>query len=162
MAVVLVFGGGPNRELLGFHYWKHPGPINEYLVTGHAGRLSAFLATICFSVYAFGFAPELLIITGGEMQFHRSNLPTAGKRYFYRLVLFYIIGAFAISLILPNDDPKLLEVGLAREPLHGLLQPETQVYWAWTRSSTQLYYSPRCLPAILTSTCQRVPSTRRP
>ncbi|KAE8359612.1 amino acid permease-domain-containing protein [Aspergillus caelatus] len=97
MAVVLVFGGGPNRELLGFHYWKHPGPINEYLVTGHAGRLSAFLATICFSVYAFGFAPELLIITGGEMQSHRSNLPTAGKRYFYRLVLFYIIGAFATS-----------------------------------------------------------------
>ncbi|RAQ65591.1 lysine-specific permease [Aspergillus flavus] len=111
MAVVLVFGGGPNRELLSFHYWKHPAPVNEYLVPGHVGRLSAFVATICHSVYAFGFAPELLIVTGGEMESPRPNLPTAGKRYFYRLVLFYIIGAFAISLILSSDDPKLLGGG---------------------------------------------------
>ncbi|KOC08921.1 hypothetical protein AFLA70_61g004040 [Aspergillus flavus AF70] len=93
MAVVLVFGGGPNRELLGFHYWKHPAPVNEYLVPGHVGRL------------------KLLIVTGGEMESPRRNLPTAGKRYFYRLVLFYIIGAFAISLILSSDDPKLLGGG---------------------------------------------------
>ncbi|KAE8132651.1 amino acid permease/ SLC12A domain-containing protein [Aspergillus pseudotamarii] len=45
------------------------------------------------------------------MQSPRRNLPTAGKRYFYQLVLFYIIGAFAISPILPSDDPKLLRGG---------------------------------------------------
>ncbi|KAF7596372.1 hypothetical protein BBP40_002116 [Aspergillus hancockii] len=62
-------------------------------------------------MYAFAFAPELLVVTGGKMESPRHNLPIAGKRYFYRLVLFYVLGAFALNLILPSDDPKLLGGG---------------------------------------------------
>lgn len=109
MAIVLIFGGGPNHQLLGFHYWKHPGPVNEYLVSGNSGRLSAFISTICFSMFAFAFAPELLVVTGGEMKSPRRNLPLAGKRYFYRLALFYVLGALAISLIIPSNDSQLLD-----------------------------------------------------
>lgn len=111
MAVVLIFGGGPSHQMLGFHYWKHLGPVNEYLVTGDAGRLCAFVATICYSIFAFAFAPELLIVTGGEMQSPRRNLPIAGKRYFYRLVIFYVLGALAIGMILPSNNPRLLGGG---------------------------------------------------
>lgn len=82
MAVVLIFGGGPNHELLGFHYWKNPGPANEYTVSGASGRLAAFFGTVTFSIFAFAFAPELLVVTGGEMESPRRNLPIAGKRYF--------------------------------------------------------------------------------
>lgn len=111
MAVVLIFGGGPNHQLLGFHYWKHPGPVNEYIVPGNSGRLCAFISTITFSMFAFAFAPELLVVTGGEMQSPRRNLPKAGKRYFYRLVLFYVLGAFAISMIISYKDSHLLSGG---------------------------------------------------
>ncbi|KAK5059682.1 hypothetical protein LTR84_009565 [Exophiala bonariae] len=111
MALVLVLGGGPNHQRLGFHYWNNPAPINDYLVTGSSGKLCAFLGTTIFSMYAFAFAPELLVVTGGEMESPRRNLPVAGKRYFYRLVVFYVLGVLAISMIVPSDDPKLLGGG---------------------------------------------------
>ena len=111
MALVLIFGGGPNHELLGFHYWKHPGPINQYTVGGASGRVAAFFGTVTFSIFAFAFAPELLVVTGGEMESPRRNLPIAGKRYFWRLIFFYVAGAFAISMIVSSDDSLLLGGG---------------------------------------------------
>lgn len=111
MAVVLIFGGGPNHQRLGFHYWNHPGPVNEYLVGGASGRLCAFIGTTTFSVFAFAFAPELLVVTGGEMESPRRNLPRAGKRYFWRLIAFYVLGSLAISMIISSDNPELLGGG---------------------------------------------------
>ncbi|CAH0055254.1 unnamed protein product [Clonostachys solani] len=108
MALVLVCGGGPKGDALGFRYWTQPGPVNEYLVSGDSGRLVAFISTTTFSVFAFAFAPELLVVTAGEMERPRQNLPRAGKRYFYRLVLFYILGAFFNGLIVPSNHPELL------------------------------------------------------
>lgn len=105
---MLILGGGPKSDRLGFRYWTDPQPVNEYLFTGDIGRLCAFLGTLIFSMFAFAFAPELLVVTGGEMESPRRNLPVAGKRYFYRLVIFYCLGALAISMILPSNAPGLL------------------------------------------------------
>ncbi|KAI1391584.1 AAT family amino acid transporter [Hypoxylon trugodes] len=108
MAVILVAGGGPNHHILGFQYWTNPGPVNEYLVPGAAGQLVAIISATTFSVYAFAYAPELLVVTSGEMKNPRTNLPKAGKRYIYRLIIFYILGSFFIGLIIPSNDPELL------------------------------------------------------
>ncbi|KAL9594812.1 MAG: hypothetical protein Q9219_006826, partial [cf. Caloplaca sp. 3 TL-2023] len=111
MALVLVCGGGPSGRALGFHYWHHPGPMKEFPVDGVGGgigRLRAFVATITFSIYAFAFAPELLVVTGGEMKNPRRNLPIAGRTYFYRLIFFYVLGVFAIGLIVSSDNSRLL------------------------------------------------------
>ena len=45
---------------------------------------------------------------GGEMESPRRNLPQAGKRYSYLLVAFYVLGALAISMVVPSNDEKLL------------------------------------------------------
>lgn len=111
MAICLFFGGGPSHEPLYFSFWADPGPMNEYLVGGATGRFCAFLGTLVFSVYAFAFAPELLVVTGGEMDSPRRNLPTATKRYFWRLIIFYVMGAIAIGVIVPSDNPSLLSDG---------------------------------------------------
>ena len=110
-ALILVCGGGPQHDALGFRYWKNPGPVNEHLVKGAAGRLCAFLSTIIFSVFAFGFAPELLVVCGGEMESPRRNIPKAGRRYFYRLIFFYVLGVFFVGLIVSSDNKKLLGGG---------------------------------------------------
>lgn len=123
MAVVLIFGGGPTHELLGFHYWKHPGLTNEYLVSGGSGGLAAFVGTVTLSIFAFAFALELLVVTGGEMESPRRNLPIAGKRYFWRLIFFYVAGSLAISMIVSSDDA--VEVAPARP--RGQLQPSEHV-----------------------------------
>lgn len=111
MAIVITSGGGPNGKVIGFSYWNNPGAINEYLTTGNSGRVAAFVGTLCFSAFAFVFAPEMLVITGGEMQNPRKNLPLAGQRYVYRLVLFYVLGAFFLGMIIPSNDPNLLGGG---------------------------------------------------
>ena len=68
---------------------QDPGATNTYLKTGDTGRFLAFLKVLVSSAFPFTFAPELLVVTGGEMKNPRRNLPKAAKRYFIRLVFFY-------------------------------------------------------------------------
>lgn len=113
MSFILFWGGGPNRDRLGFRYWKHPGAANTYLVESNAntGRFCALLSTLVLSAFPFTFAPELLVATGGEMESPRRNLPTAARRYFYRLIIFYIGCVFAIGVLAPYDDERLTNGG---------------------------------------------------
>ncbi|KAH7126436.1 putative proline-specific permease [Dactylonectria estremocensis] len=161
MAVCLFFGGGPSGEPTYFKYWSNPGPINEYLVSGAAGRLCAFIGVITFSVYAFAFAPELLVVTGGEMESPRRNIPKATVRYFYRLVTFYILGAFAIGFLVPSNHEDLLGggSGAAASPwaiairdagIRGLdsVVNGIIVMSAWSAGNSYLYLASRALYSL--------------
>lgn len=161
MALVLMCGGGPDGEAYGFRYWRNPGPVNEYLVTGGSGRLVGFISTITFSVFAFAFAPELLVVTGGEMESPRRNLPKAGRRYFYRLIFFYVFGVLAISCIVSSDNPTLLSGGkgagaspwaiAAREAgIRGLdsVINAVIVASAWSAGNAYLYLASRTLYSL--------------
>lgn len=110
LSFILFWGGGPNRQRLGFHYWKDPGAMNPYLVTSNrdTGRFIGLLQCIVKSAIAFIFAPELIIVTAGEMESPRRNVPKAARRYIYRLVIFYLLGALAIGVICSSQDPALL------------------------------------------------------
>ncbi|EHL03160.1 putative proline-specific permease [Glarea lozoyensis 74030] len=68
LSFILFWGGGPNQQ------------------SGGTGTFIAFWKVIVLSAFPFTFAPELLVVTGGEMKSPRRNLPIAAKRYFYRLV----------------------------------------------------------------------------
>ncbi|GAB1198680.1 hypothetical protein APSETT444_008008 [Aspergillus pseudonomiae] len=67
LSFILFWGGGPNRQRLGFHYWKDPGVMNTYLVSGDRGRFVGLLQCIVKSAIAFLFAPELVVISGGSL-----------------------------------------------------------------------------------------------
>ena len=41
----------------------------------------------------------------------RRNLPIAARRYFYRLIGFYVLGVLAIGVICPSDDVRLTDGG---------------------------------------------------
>ena len=125
MALVLACSGIPNGETYGFKYWRNPSPVNEYLATGALGKLCAFVATITFSgkhrsdiapadnqqqqtVFAFTFAPELFVVIGGETESPRRNLLKAGRRYFYRPILFYVFSALSISYIVSSCNTHII------------------------------------------------------
>lgn len=164
LTVVLFFGGGPSHEPLWFTNWGKPGPVNEYMVSGDAGRLCAFVSTVCFSVFAFAFAPELLVQTGGEMQNPRVNLPIAGKRYFYRLIIFYVLGALCIGIIVSSANPDLLGggSGAASSPwalgikdagiyvLDSIINAAILIS-AWSAGNSYLYMSSRILYSMAVS-----------
>ena len=161
LSVVLFFGGGPTHKRLGFHYWKYPGPAKEYLVPGAAGRLCGVVYVACFSVFSFNFAPELLVITAGEMHNPRQNLPKATKHYFYRLLVFYVLGVLAIGVICDSNAPGLLsgEAGAGASPwviaikeagIKGLDSVINAVIItsAWSSANSFLYMSSRSLYSL--------------
>lgn len=103
LAVILVLGGGPTNDRLGFRYWNDPGAVKDHIVGGAGGRFTAFLYVWVFSGFSFYFGPELIIVTSGEMYNPRKNLPIASRRFFYRLAFFYVFGALAIGAICSSE-----------------------------------------------------------
>ncbi|KAH7380948.1 proline permease PrnB [Cadophora sp. MPI-SDFR-AT-0126] len=165
LSFILFWGGGPKQDgILGFHYWKDPGATNTYLKSGDTGRFLAFLKVLVSSAFPFTFAPELLVVTGGEMKNPRRNLPKAAKRYFIRLVFFYIGSVIAIGVICPADDERLTNggvgagssafvVGIADAGIKGLDSVINAVIItsAWSSGNSFLYMSSRSLFSLAVS-----------
>ncbi|OAA59185.1 proline permease PrnB [Niveomyces insectorum RCEF 264] len=107
VSLVLMLGGGPDHHRLGFHYWKDPGAVREYLAKGAGGRFTGFLYVWVFSVFSFNFTPEQIVAQSGEMQRPRKNLPTAARRFFWRMIVFYMIGTLAVGAICSSTAPGL-------------------------------------------------------
>lgn len=160
---IIFCGGGPNQTgALGFHYWKEPGATNTYLKTGSAGRAIAFFAVLVSSAFPFTFAPELLVVTGGEMKSPRRNLPKAAKRYFWRLVIFYIGCVVSIGIICPFNAKDLTDGGAGAKSSAFVLGFEkvgiSRVYSsiinaviitsAWSSGNSFLYMSSRSLYSL--------------
>ncbi|CAK7231207.1 hypothetical protein SCUCBS95973_007833 [Sporothrix curviconia] len=109
VSLVIMLGGGPTHQRLGFHYWKDPGAVRAYLVEGSAGQFTAFLYVLVFSVFSFNFGPEQLVFQAGEMQHPRTNLPTAARRFLWRMIVFYAVGTLAVGVICSSTAKGLLD-----------------------------------------------------
>ncbi|KAF2003431.1 histidine permease [Amniculicola lignicola CBS 123094] len=164
VSFILFWGGGPNRDRLGFRYWRDPGAANTYLADGNTGRFLALLSTLVLSAFPFTFAPELLIATGGEMRSPRRNLPIAARRYIYRLIFFYIGCVLAISVICPSNDPSITSGGAGAgasafvvgiknagiEVLDSIINAGI-IISAWSSGNSFLYLSSRSLYSLALS-----------
>ncbi|KAF9321126.1 hypothetical protein BGZ91_004601 [Linnemannia elongata] len=100
---ILVDAGVVGGDKIGFRNWTIEGaPIKD----GFGGILGVFL------VAGFSFqGTELIGIAAGESENPRKNVPKAIKQVFWRILLFYIISIFIIGLVIPNNDPNLLNSG---------------------------------------------------
>ncbi|KAF4636302.1 hypothetical protein G7Y89_g1771 [Cudoniella acicularis] len=162
LSFILFWGGGPKQDgILGFHYWKDPGATTTWLHPGKTGRFIAFVEVVVLSAFPFTFAPELLIVTGGEMKSPRRNLPKAAKRYSWRLVGFYIGSVLAIGIICPFNDARLTSggvgakssafvVGIADAGISGLGSVINAIIItsAWSSGNSFLYMSSRSLYSL--------------
>ena len=164
LSVILFFGGGPSHDRLGFRYWKDPGATNTYLEGGDLGRFLALLSTLILSSFPFVFAPELLIVTAGEMESPRRNLPIAAKRYTYRLLFFYIGSVLAIGVICQSNNKALTNGGtgagasafviaIKNAGIHGLDSVINGgiLISAWSSGNSFLYLSSRSLYSLALS-----------
>lgn len=103
LSLIIMLGGAPTHDRLGFRYWNDPGATNAYIVPGSGGRFTSFLYVWVWSGFSFFFGPELMVFTGGEMRSPRKNLPKASRRYFGRLVVFYILGTLSMGVTCPSN-----------------------------------------------------------
>ncbi|KAI6013562.1 general APC amino acid permease, partial [Pisolithus marmoratus] len=117
--LVIDLGGAPNHQRLGFQYWKKPGVLaGAGLVPKHIG-LDRFLGMLSVLVRA-GFSLEGMELVAvyvtyrksyaaSETENRRRNIAKAVRRVFYRICIFYLLGIFTTGLLVPYDDPDLLQ-----------------------------------------------------
>jgi amino acid transporter len=112
LALILDLGGGPSHDRLGFRYWKNPGAMNTYPegVTGATGRFCGFFSTLVQAAFSYG-GVEMVAIAAGEAENPLKNIPKAVRRVFWRILFFYVLGALAIGVLVPSNDPNLTDPG---------------------------------------------------
>ncbi|KAL4805780.1 amino acid permease/ SLC12A domain-containing protein [Aspergillus unguis] len=113
--IVINAGGGPNHEYLGFTYWREPGAFNEYIASGSAGRFLAFWKVLLTSAFSYGNI-QVVAISGSETRNPRRVIPSATRKTFIRVFLFYVLSILIVGLIVPSNDKSLsLSTGTAAQ-----------------------------------------------
>ncbi|THW70369.1 histidine permease [Aureobasidium pullulans] len=161
LSLIIMLGGGPDHDRLGFRYWNNPGAVNEYLVDGSAGQFTAFLYTWVYSGFSFYFGAELMVFTSGEMHHPRKNLPTASRRFFVRLVVFYVFSTIAIGVTCQsnakglttgagnaNASPFVIAIKNASIPILPSIINAGILVSAWSAGNSYLYMSSRALYSL--------------
>lgn len=102
--MVLIGGGGPAdgaySTAIGGKFWKDPGPFAH----GFKGVCAVFVTA------AFSFAgTELVGLAATETKNPEKSLPRAIKMTFWRVALIYISTLTIIGLLVPFNDPDLLQ-----------------------------------------------------
>lgn len=107
-AFIIDLGGGPTRDRLGFRYWNHPGAMKAYKDTGATGRFLGLFSTLVNAAFSYG-GVEMVAVAAGEAENPRHNIPKAVRRVFWRILFFYVLGSLAIGVLIPYDEPRLLD-----------------------------------------------------
>jgi len=106
MSFCLTLGANPQNDRVGFRYWVDPGPFSSYLVGGTTGRFLGVWSVFTNALFAY-MGTELIGVTVGECADPRRNIPSAIKKTFWRILVFYVGGVFCISLIIASNDQGL-------------------------------------------------------
>lgn len=94
-------------ERIGLRYWSSPySLIREHALEGWQGKLAGFWSTMIAAAFAYGNV-QIVATAGAETRNPRKAIPTALKKTFTRVVVFYVLSIFVISLLIPADDPRL-------------------------------------------------------
>ncbi|KAI9845464.1 MAG: glyceraldehyde-3-phosphate dehydrogenase 1 [Thelocarpon superellum] len=103
-ALVIDLAGGPQGHFIGGEYWHDPGAF----VNGFKG----FCTVIPTAALAYEGA-ELIGLCAAETQHPRQMIPRAVRQTFWRISFCYVISLLFVGLIVPNNDPSLLQKSTA-------------------------------------------------
>ncbi|ODA76803.1 hypothetical protein RJ55_07319 [Drechmeria coniospora] len=104
--VVVMLGGNPAGDRIGFRHWSEPGAFAELYYAGALGRWLGFLQ--CLIQAAFTIAgPDYVSMAAGEAENPRVVMPRAYNAVFYRLTAFFVLGSLCVGILVPFDDAEL-------------------------------------------------------
>ncbi|RYP05657.1 hypothetical protein DL764_003666 [Monosporascus ibericus] len=118
LMLIITCGGAPEGGTIGFRYWANPGVMNEYLVPGALGRFLAFWRVFTQATFAYG-GSEMVVVAAGETENPRRNIPKAIRRVFWRILIFYVLAIFLVTMCVSSQDPGLLNAINNDEPGAG-------------------------------------------
>ncbi|CAG9952068.1 unnamed protein product [Clonostachys rosea f. rosea IK726] len=105
--LVTMCGGNPQHDAYGFRHWQDPGAFLEYYSTGKSGKFEGFLASLWTASFTL-VGPEFLSIAASEVKHPRTYVKKAHKALFARILVFFIGGCLAVTIIVSPHD-KVLE-----------------------------------------------------
>lgn len=106
---VTMVGGNPRHDAYGFRYWRTPGAFAEHHSTGGIGRFEGFLAALWSASFTV-VGPEYISMAAAECKRPRNYVKLAFKTVYYRFGLFFIMGALAVGIVIPYNDPTLNKI----------------------------------------------------
>ncbi|KZP04955.1 general amino acid permease 1 [Athelia psychrophila] len=108
--LVIDLGGAPDHKRRGFQYWKNPGPFHGIGLEPTRPHLDQFLGVVGVLVQAaYSYqGMEMVVVAGSETQSPRRNIGKAVRRVFWRILIFYMLSVFVVTLIVPSNDRLLL------------------------------------------------------
>lgn len=107
LSLIIDLGGGPDHDRRGFRYWNNPGAMNTYVADGAEGRFLGWFSVLVNAAFSFA-GVETVACAAGEAANPRRNIPKAIRRVFWRILVFYVLGAIAIGMLVPYNDEHLL------------------------------------------------------
>lgn len=116
--LVIDLGGAPDHNRRGFQYWKNPGPFHGIGLEPTRPHLDQFLGVVGVLVQAaYSYqGMEMVAVAGSETQSPRRNIAKAVRRVFWRILVFYMLSVFVVTLVVPSSDRLLLrQTGTAAE-----------------------------------------------
>ncbi|PHH89397.1 hypothetical protein CDD83_6155 [Cordyceps sp. RAO-2017] len=106
-SLVIASGGGPGATgAPGFRYWRDPGAFAELYAGGALGRFIGFWSVLSTATFAY-LGVELCALTAGEAQNPRKSIPKAIRLTFWRILIFYCLSIFLVSLCVPYNSKEL-------------------------------------------------------
>jgi amino acid transporter len=106
--IVIDLGGGPTHDRIGFRYYKDPGAFAPYHTEGSLGYFLGFFTNLLQSAGSFS-GIESIVVAAAEVKNPRIALAKAVRRLFWRIAIFYVLLIFVVGLLVPYNDPQLLQ-----------------------------------------------------
>ncbi|KAL3457116.1 amino acid permease/ SLC12A domain-containing protein [Aspergillus heterothallicus] len=104
---IISAGGSPSGKTIGFSYWHDPGAFGQYLLPGAKGYLVGWWSCMVQACFAY-VGTEVVGMTFGEAQDPRKTIPFAIRQTFWRILGFYIIGVWSLTMAVPYTDARLV------------------------------------------------------
>lgn len=82
--LVIVCGGGPSHQAVGFRYWDQPGAFAPLYTTGALGKFIGFWSSLVSALFSY-LGSELCAVGAAEAQSPRTSIPKAIRLTFYRI-----------------------------------------------------------------------------
>lgn len=111
---ICVDAGVGDQGYMGFRYWVNPGAFAPYLVGDVASDSTAKFVGFWAVLIQAGFSyqgTELVGIAAGETENPRKTVPSAIRKTFFRILIFFVLTIFFIGLVVPSTNPQLASDG---------------------------------------------------
>lgn len=104
---ICIDAGAGQHGYIGFSAWNNPGAFAEYIVDGPVGKFVGFWAVLIQAGFSYQ-GTELVAIAAGETDNPRKAVPSAIRKTFWRILIFFVLTIFMIGLLVPYDNENLL------------------------------------------------------